>query len=71
MSEAATTRREDRKGRISGEEKAEEQPLTPGTPPGETEAQIQVEGNHTRNGGKQRSKNKSKEGAHREKKSAG
>ena len=71
MSGTKKTRREDRMGRISGHKKAEEQPLAPGTPPGETEAQIQVEGNHTRNGGKQRSKNKSKEGAHREKKSAG
>ena len=35
-------------GRISGREKAEEQPLAPGTPPGATDARIQEEGNTPR-----------------------
>ena len=48
LSETETTRREDRMGRISGHEKAEEQPLAPGTPPGATDARIQEEGNTPR-----------------------
>ena len=48
MSETEMTRREDRMGRISGHEKAEEQPLAPGTPPGATDARIQKEGNTPR-----------------------
>jgi len=49
-------------GRISGREKAEEQPLAPGTPPGATDARIQEEDNHTRNKGKKGNKNKTEEG---------